>query len=77
VTIAVDASRPMRELRVGFVGAEPGRVVPETPSKRIEVVLRVPAGTMSAHAEAITDDGKTVRASILIEAQRETRRTAE
>lgn len=66
VTIDVDASRPMREVKVGFVGAEPVRVVPKVPAKRVSVVLRVPAGTMSAHAEAITDDGKTVRASRLV-----------
>ena len=77
VTIAVDASRPMRELVVGFVGAEPVRIVPETPSKRLSVVLRVPVGNPSAHAEAVTDEGKTVRASLLIGPQREARRAAE
>jgi hypothetical protein len=77
VTIAVDASRPMRELKVGFVGAEPVRVVPKAPSKRLEVVLRVPAGTGSAHAEAITDDGRTVRAALLIAPQRDASRDAE
>lgn len=69
VTIAVDASRPMREVTVGFVGGEPVRVVPETPARRVEVRLRVPgtsAGTASAHAEAVTDDGKTVRAALVV-----------
>ena len=69
VTLAVDASRPMRELTVGFVGGEPVRVVPERPVRRVEVKLRVPgtpAGTASAHAEAVTDDGKTVRAALVV-----------
>ena len=77
VTIAVDAVRPMREVKVGFVGGEPVRVVPRAPSKRIEVALRVPSGSTSAHAEAITDDGKTLRASLLVEPQRRARRAAE
>ena len=69
VTIAVDAKQPMREVTVGFVGAEPVRRVPETPSKRIELRLRVPAGkalTASVQAEAVTIDGRTVRASIVV-----------
>lgn len=77
VTITIDASRPMREVKVGFVGGEPVRVVPELPAKRLEVVLRAPAGATSAHAEAVTDAGTTVRASLLVEPQRETRRAAE
>jgi hypothetical protein len=77
ITINVDASRPMREVRIGFVGGEPVRVVPKTPAKRLSVVLRVPAGTMSAHAEAVTDDGKTVRATLLVAPQRDASREAE
>lgn len=66
VTIAVDASRPMREVKVGFVGGEPVRVVPKSPARRLEVILTVPSGTANAHAEAITEDGKTVRAALLL-----------
>lgn len=77
VTIAVDAARPMREVKVGFVGGEPVRIVPRLPVKRIEVVLRVPAGSTSAHAEAITDDGRTVRAAVLLGPQRDEKRAAE
>jgi hypothetical protein len=77
VTIDVDASKAMREVKVGFVGAEPVRVVPKVPAKRVTVVLRVPAGTMSAHAEAVTEDGRTVRATLLVAPQREASREAE
>ncbi len=70
VRIEIDAAKPLRSLRVGFVNMAPLKIRPEKATKKLAVLLTVPKdakpGSLSLHAEGVLEDDTVLRAAAVL-----------
>lgn len=70
ITVTLDCAKPMKRVRVAFVGEEVAEVVPTAATRRTKVRLTSPnassAASFNVHAEVETLDGATMRASAIV-----------
>lgn len=74
VTVEIDAEAPVARIEIAFVGGESVTRELKKPVRVLEVELKVPekveAEVINCHAEAVTEEGKVLRAAAVLRVER-------